>query len=137
MAKRKRLKRSKTLRQLHHNYERIRNACKVSAESIEELAERLQLYAEYIKRNTMITHIEKQGVHCVLHQTLNGFMLKTSFNPFENMKFLEAMDKQFHVTGVENTLENGVNAVVFNTREYKTENILETIQNVLEETVFN
>ncbi len=85
----------------------------------------------------MITHIEKQGVHCVLHQTLNGFMLKTSFNPFENMRFLEAMDKHFHVTGVENTLENGVNAVVFNTREYKTENILETIQNVLEETVFN
>jgi len=64
-------------------------------------------------------------------------MLKTSFNPFENMRFLEAMDKQFHVTGVENTLENGVNAVVFNSREYKTENILETIQNVLEETVFN
>ena len=85
----------------------------------------------------MITHIEKRGVHCVLHQTLNGFMLKTSFNPFENMRFLEAMDKRFHVTGVENTLENGVNAVVFNTREYKTENILETIQNVLEETVFN
>lgn len=137
MAKRKRLKRCKTLRRLYHNNERLRNACKVSAESIEELAERLQLYAEYIKRKTMITHIEKQGVHCVLHQTLNGFMLKTSFNPFENMRFLEAMDKHFHVTGVENTLENGVNAVVFNTREYKTENILETIQNVLEETVFN
>ena len=107
------------------------------AESIQELAERLQLYAGCIKRKTMITHIEKQGVHCVLHQTLNGFMLKTSFNPFENMRFLEAMDKRFHVTGVENTLENGVNAVVFNSREYKTENILETIQNVLEETVFN
>ena len=125
------------MRRLYHNYERIRNACKVLAESIEELAERLQLYAEDIKRNTMITHIEKQNIRCELHQTLNGFMLKTSFNPFENMKFLEAMDKHFHVTGVENTLENGVNAVVFNTREYKTENILETIQNVLEETVFN
>lgn len=85
----------------------------------------------------MITHIEKQNIHCSLHQTLNGFMLKTSFNPFENMKFIEAMDKRFHVTGVENTLENGVNAVVFNTREYKTENILEVIQDVLEETVFN
>ena len=85
----------------------------------------------------MIVHLEKQGIHCSLHQTLNGFMLKTSFNPFENMRFLEAMDKLFHVTGVENTLENGVNAVVFNTREYKTENILEAIQNVLDETVFN
>ncbi len=85
----------------------------------------------------MIVHLEKKGIHCSLHQTLNGFMLKTSFNPFENMRFLEAMDKRFHVTGVENTLENGVNAVVFNTREYKTENILEVIQDVLEETVFN
>ena len=85
----------------------------------------------------MIVHLEKQGIHCSLHQTLNGFMLKTSFNPFENMRFLEAMELRFHVTGVENTLENGVNAVVFNTREYKTENILEVIQNVLEETVFN
>ena len=47
------------------------------------------------------------------------------------------MEKHFHVTSVENTLENGVNAVVFNTREYKTENILEVIQDVLEETVFN
>ena len=85
----------------------------------------------------MIVHLEKNGVKCSLHHTLNGFMLKTSFNPFENIRFLEAMDKHFHVTGVENTLENGVNAVVFNSREYKSENILETIQNVLEETVFN
>ena len=85
----------------------------------------------------MIVHLEKNGVKCSLHHTLNGFIMKTSFNPFENMRFLEAMGKRFHVTGVENTLENGVNAVVFNSREYKTENILETIQNVLEETVFN
>lgn len=85
----------------------------------------------------MIVHLEKNGEKCSLHQTLNGFMLKTSFNPFEKMPFIEAMEKHFHVTGVENTLENGVNAVVFNTREYKTENILETIQNVLDETVFN
>ena len=85
----------------------------------------------------MIVHLEKQGIHCSLHQTLNGFMLKTSFNPFDKMPFIEAMVKHFHVTGVENTLENGYNAVVFNTREYKTENILEAIQNVLDETVFN
>ena len=85
----------------------------------------------------MIIHIEKQNIRCELHQTLNGYMLKTNFNPFNNLKFLETMEKHFHVTGVENTLENGVNAVVFNTREYKTENILEVIQNVLEETVFN
>lgn len=85
----------------------------------------------------MIVHLEKQGIHCSLHQTLNGFMLKTSFNPFDNMPFIKAMEQRFHVTGVENTLENGYNAVVFNTWEYKTENILETIQNILDETVFN
>lgn len=85
----------------------------------------------------MIVHLEKKGIHCSLHQTLNGFILRTSFNPFENVRFLEAMEKHFHVTGVENTLENGYNAVVFNTWEYKTENILEAIQNVLDETVFN
>lgn len=84
----------------------------------------------------MIVHLEKNGTKCSLHQTLNGFMLKTSFNPFGNMPFIEAMEKHFHVTGVENTLENGYNAVIFNTREYKTENILEAIQNVLDETGF-
>ena len=85
----------------------------------------------------MVTHIEKQNIRCELHQTLNGFMLKTSFNPFEKMPFIGAMEKHFHVTRVENTQENGYNAVIFNTREYKTENILEAIQNVLDETVFN
>ena len=85
----------------------------------------------------METHIEKQNIRCELHQTLNGFMLKTSFNPFEKMPFIGAMEKHFHVTRVENTQENGYNAVIFNTREYKTENILEAIQNVLDETVFN
>lgn len=85
----------------------------------------------------MIVHLEKNGVKCSLHQTLNGFMLKTSFNPFEKKPFIEAMEKHFHVTGVENTLVNGYNAVIFNAREYKTENILEEIQNVLDETVFN
>ena len=85
----------------------------------------------------MIVHLEKKGIHCSLHQTLNGFMLKTSFNPFEKMPFIEAMEKHFHVTRVENTQENGYNAVIFNTKEYKTENILEAIQNVLDETVFN
>lgn len=85
----------------------------------------------------MIVHLEKQGIHCSLHQTLNGFMLKTSFNPFDNMQFIKAMEKRFHVTGVENTLANGYNAVVFNAREHKTENILDAIQNVLDEFVFN
>lgn len=85
----------------------------------------------------MIVHLEKNGVKCSLHQTLNGFMLKTSFNPLEKIPFIEAMEKHFHVTGVENTLVNGYNAVIFNAREYKTENILEEIQNVLDETVFN
>lgn len=85
----------------------------------------------------MIIHIEKNGISCILHQTLNGFILKTSFNPLKNIAFLEAMNKHFNVTGAENALENGYNAVVFNTYEYKTENILESIQNILEETVFN
>ncbi len=85
----------------------------------------------------MIVHLEKEGIKCSLHQTLNGFLLRTSFNPLKYLPFLEAMEKHFHVTSVENTLENGYNAVIFNTREYKTKNILETIQNVLDETVFN
>lgn len=136
MAK-KRFKRSKTVQRIIQNFEKINQAAAASCKSFDEIVEHLGRISKILKDRTMITHIEKQGVHCVLHQTLNGFMLKTSFNPFENMKFLEAMDKRFHVTGVENTLENGVNAVVFNTREYKTENILEAIQDVLEETVFN
>ncbi|MBR2607153.1 MAG: hypothetical protein IKC70_04410 [Bacteroidaceae bacterium] len=84
----------------------------------------------------MIVHIEKNGVRCALHQTLNGFMLKTSFDPLKNIKFLEEMDKHFHVTGAENELENGYNAVVFNSREYKTENIIDAVSEVLEKTVF-
>ena len=130
-------KQSKTARRIIRHLENINQAAAAAGKSFDEIVEHLERISKILKDRTMITHIEKQGVHCVLHQTLNGFMLKTSFNPFENMRFLEAMDKRFHVTGVENTLENGVNAVVFNTREYKTENILETIQNVLEETVFN
>lgn len=130
-------KRSKTVRRIIRHLENINQAAAASCKSFDEIVEHLGRISKILKDRTMITHIEKQGVHCVLHQTLNGFMLKTSFNPFENMKFLEAMDKHFHVTGVENTLENGVNAVVFNTREYKTENILEAIQDVLEKTVFN
>ena len=130
-------KRSKTARRIIRHFEMINQAAAAAGKSFDEIVEHLGRISKILKDRTMITHIEKQGVHCVLHQTLNGFMLKTNFNPFENMRFLEAMDKHFHVTGVENTLENGVNAVVFNTREYKTENILETIQNVLEETVFN
>lgn len=130
-------KRSKTARRIIRHLEMINQAAAAAGMSFDELAEHLERVRNILINRTMITHIEKEGIHCELHQTLNGFMLKTSFNPFENMKFLEAMDKRFHVTGVENTLENGVNAVVFNTREYKTENILEAIQNVLEETVFN
>ena len=130
-------KRSKTARRIIRNLEMINQAAAAAGKSFDELAEHLERVRNILINRTMITHIEKEGIHCVLHQTLNGFMLKTSFNPFENMRFLEAMDKHFHVTGVENTLENGVNAVVFNTREYKTENILEAIQDVLEETVFN
>lgn len=130
-------KRSKTVRRIIRHLENINQAAAASCKSFDDIVEHLGRISKILTDRTMITHIEKQGVHCVLHQTLNGFMLKTSFNPFENMRFLEAMEKRFHVTGVENTLENGVNAVVFNTREYKTENILEVIQNVLEETVFN
>ena len=130
-------KRSKTARRIIRNLEMINQAAAAAGKSFDELAEHLERVRNILINRTMITHIEKEGIHCVLHQTLNGFMLKTSFNPFENMRFLEAMELRFHVTGVENTLENGVNAVVFNTREYKTENILEVIQNVLEETVFN
>ena len=129
-------KRSKTARRTIRHFEIINQAA-AAGKSFDELAEHLERVRNILINRTMITHLEKEGIHCELHQTLNGFMLKTSFNPFENMKFLEAMDKHFHVTGVENTLENGVNAVVFNTREYKTENILETIQNVLEESFFN
>ena len=130
-------KRSKTVRRTIRHFGMINQAAAAAGMSFDELAEHLERVRNILINRTMITHIEKEGLHCELHQTLNGFMLKTSFNPFENMRFLEAMDKRFHVTGVENTLENGVNAVVFNSREYKTENILETIQNVLEETVFN
>ena len=130
-------KRSKAVQRIIQHLENINQAAAASCKSFDEIVEHLGRISKILTDRTMITHIEKQGVHCVLHQTLNGFMLKTSFNPFKNMRFLEAMDKRFHVTGVENTLENGVNAVVFNTREYKTENILEVIQNVLEETVFN
>ena len=130
-------KRSKTVQRIIRHLEYINQAAAASCKSFDEIVEHLGRISKILTDRTMVTHIEKQNIRCELHQTLNGFMLKTSFNPFENMRFLEAMDKRFHVTGVENTLENGVNAVVFNTLEYKTENILEVIQDVLEETVFN
>ena len=84
----------------------------------------------------MIVHIEKNGVRCSIQQTLNGFMLKTSFDPLKNIEFLEEMEKHFHITRAENELENGYNAVVFTSREYKTENIIDTVSEVLEKTVF-
>ena len=86
----------------------------------------------------MITHIEKNGIHCELHQTLNGFMLKTSFNPFHNLNFLKTMEKHFHIVGAESEHEvRGYNAVIFKAADYRQESILETIHAVLEESFFN
>ena len=86
----------------------------------------------------MVTHIEKEGIHCELHQTLNGFMLKVNFNPFKNLKFIETMEKYFHIVGVESEHEiRGYNAVIFKAGEYKQESILDKIQAVLEECFFS
>lgn len=86
----------------------------------------------------MITHIEKQNIHCELHQTLNGFMLKVNFNPFKNLKFLETMEKHFHIVGAESEHEiRGYNAIIFKAGEYKQESILDKIQAVLEECFFS
>lgn len=86
----------------------------------------------------MIVHLEKNGVKCSLHQTLNGFMLKTSFNPFENLKFLETMEKHFHIVSAESEHEiRGYNAIIFKSADYKQESIIEKIQAVLEECFFN
>lgn len=84
---------------------------------------------------TMIVRLEKNGVSVILHQTLNGFLLKTSFNPFDHLDFIEEMEKHFHVKGVENTLENGQNAVVFISKEYATEPITDKISAILEKTI--
>ncbi len=84
----------------------------------------------------MIIHIEKNGISCSIHQTLNGFLLRTSFDPLANIPFLEAMEKHFHVTGAENINNCGRNAVTFVGREYRSENILDTITEILEETCF-
>ena len=83
----------------------------------------------------MIVHLEKNGVRCSLHQTLNGFLLKTNFNPLKNLNFLQEMQKSFHVIGAENELENGYNGIVFNTYDYNSDNIIDTISRIIEDTV--
>lgn len=40
------------------------------------------------------------------------------------MRFSKDMDKQLHVTGIENTHENSVDTVVFNAYEYTKTEIL-------------
>lgn len=136
MSRRKKQKISKKLHLLRRNVEDLSASCVNTAISFEDIAEALQRFLEVIKRKPMVVHIEKNGVRCSIHQTLNGFMLKTSFDPLKNIKFLEEMEKHFHVTGAENELENGYNAVVFTSREYKTENIIDAVSEVLEKTAF-
>ena len=116
----------------------INQAAAAAGMSFDELAEHLERVRNILINRTMITHIEKEGIHCELHQTLNGFMLKINFNPFKNLKFIETMEKYFHIVGVESEHEiRGYNAVIFKAGEYKQESILDKIQAVLEECFFS
>mgnify|MGYP003445666131 CR=1 FL=1 len=130
-------KRSKTARRTIRHFEIINQAA-AAGKSFDELAEHLERVRNILINRTMITHLEKEGIHCELHQTLNGFMLKTNFNPFKNLKFLETMEKHFHIVGAESEHEiRGYNAIIFKAGEYKQESILDKIQAVLEECFFS
>lgn len=131
-------KRSKTAQRTIRHFEMINQAAAAAGMSFDELAEHLERVRNILINRTMITHIEKEGIHCELHQTLNGFMLKVNFNPFKNLKFIETMEKYFHIVGVESEHEiRGYNAILFKASDYKQESILEKIQAVLEECFFS
>jgi hypothetical protein len=131
-------KRSKTVRPIIRNLENINQAAAASCKSFDEIVEHLGRVGNILINRTMITHIEKEGIHCELHQTLNGFMLKVNFNPFKNLKFIETMEKYFQIVGVESEHEiRGYNAIIFKAGEYKQESILDKIQAVLEECFFS
>ena len=131
-------KRSKTVRRIIRHFENINQAAAASCKSFDEIVEHLGRISKILIDRTMVTHIEKQNIRCELHQTLNGYMLKTNFNPFENLKFLETMEKHFHIVGAESEHEiRGYNAVIFKASDYKQESILEKIQAVLEECFFS
>ena len=131
-------KRSKTVRRIILHLENINQAAAASCKSFDEIVEHLGRISKILTDRTMVTRIEKDGIHCELHQTLNGFMLKTSFNPFHHLKFLKIMEKHFHIVGAESEHEvRGHNAVIFKAADYRQESILETIHAVLEESFFN
>ena len=131
-------KRSKTVRRIIRNLENINQAAAASCKSFDEIVEHLGRISKILTDRTMVTHIEKQNIRCELHQTLNGFMLKVNFNPFKNLKFIETMEKYFHIVGVESEHEiRGYNAIIFKAGEYKQESILDKIQAVLEECFFS
>ena len=126
------------MRRTIRHFEMINQAAAAAGKSFDELAEHLERVRNILINRTMITHIEKEGIHCELHQTLNGYMLKTNFNPFKNLKFLETMEKHFHIVGAESEHEiRGYNAIIFKAGEYEQESILDKIQAVLEECFFS
>ena len=131
-------KRSKTVQRAIRHFEMINQAAAASCISFDEIVEHLGRISKILTDRTMITHIEKQNIRCELHQTLNGFMLKVNFNPFKNLKFIETMEKYFHIVGVESEHEiRGYNAIIFKASDYKQESIIEKIQAVLEECFFS
>ncbi len=79
--------------------------------------------------------IEKGTISCKLSQTLNGYSLRTSFDPIKNLKFLEAMCKEFHVTGAYSKLGYKDDEVIFHSYEQK-ELIVEKIYSCIEEAFF-
>lgn len=84
---------------------------------------------------TMDIKIEKGDISCKLSQTLNGYSLRTSFNPIKNLRFLELMCKDFHVIGAYSKLGYNSDEVVFHSFDSK-EKIIEKISNCIEVAFF-
>ena len=84
---------------------------------------------------TMDIKIEKGDISCKLSQTLNGYSLRTSFDPIKNLRFLELMCKDFHVIGAYSKLGYNSDEVVFHSYESK-EKIIEKIYNCIEVAFF-
>lgn len=90
---------------------------------------------KFRRLRTMDIKIEKGDISCKLSQTLNGYSLRTSFDPIKNLRFLELMCKDFHVIGAYSKLGYNSDEVVFHSFDSK-EKIIEKISNCIEVAFF-
>lgn len=83
----------------------------------------------------MIIKVDNNTITYALHQTLNGFIMYTSFDPIKNLVFLNEMEKKFRIIGVENSHENGSNVIKFNSLGYDKDAVAEVIRGIVEKKV--